>query len=109
MLFRCLDAVERLREQGLDVGLVHKPTLNVIDESMLARVGASRFVLLCESQNRNTGLGVRFGTWLLRRGLHPRYEHLGTTRSGSGGLWEQVPYQGLDSEQIVQRVRKLAA
>lgn len=109
MLFRCLDAVEGLREQGLDVGLVHKPTLNVIDEAMLARVGKSRFVLLVESQNRNTGLGVRYGSWLLARGLHPRYDHLGTTRSGSGGLWEQMAYQGLDPQSIARRARELAA
>ncbi len=109
MLFRALDAVEQLREQGLDVGLVHKPTLNVIDEAMLARVGKSPFVLLVESQNRNTGLGVRYGTWLLARGHAPRYDHLGTTRLGSGGLWEQMPYQGLDPESIAERARQLAS
>jgi transketolase C-terminal domain/subunit len=108
MVFRSLDAVERLREQGLDVGLVHKPTLNVIDDAMLARVGKSPFVLLVESQNRNTGLGVRYGSWLLARGHHPRYDHLGTTRSGSGGLWEQMAYQGLDPDSIERRVRELA-
>jgi transketolase len=108
MVFRCLDAVERLHEEGLDVGLVHKPTLNVIDEAMLARVGKSPFVLLVESQNRNTGLGVRYGSWLLARGHHPRYDHLGTTRSGSGGLWEQIAYQGLDPDSIAQRARELA-
>jgi transketolase C-terminal domain/subunit len=108
MVFRCLHAVEQLREQGLDVGLVHKPTLNVVDEAMLARVGKTSFVLVVESQNRNTGLGVRYGTWLLGHGLHPRYDHLGTTRSGSGGLWEQLPYQGLDPDSIARRVRELA-
>lgn len=109
LLFRALDAVEQLREQGLDVGLVNKPTLNVIDEAMLARVGKSPFVLLVESQNRNTGLGVRYGTWLLVRGLAPRYDHLGTTRSGSGGLWEQMLYQGLDPASIAKHARELAA
>jgi transketolase C-terminal domain/subunit len=108
MLFRALDAVERLRDQGLDVGLINKPTLNVVDEDALARVGKTRFVLLVESQNRNTGLGVRYGTWLLRAGHSPRYDHLGTTRSGSGGLWEQIPYQGLDPDSIMAAVRDLA-
>lgn len=107
MLFRCLDAVERLREQGIDVGLISKPTLNVVDEAMLARAGKSGFVLLVESQNRNTGLGMRYGTWLLERGLHPRYAHLGTSRIGGGGLWEQIPHQGLDPESIAKRVREL--
>jgi transketolase len=108
MVFRALDAVERLREQGLDVGLVHKPTLNVVDEAALARVGKTRFVLVVESQNRNTGLGARFGTWLLRSGYSPRYDHLGTSRTGGGGLWEQMPHQGLDPDSIMARVRDLA-
>jgi transketolase len=107
MLFRALDAVERAREQGLDVGLVHKPTLNVIDEAMLERVGKSPFVLVVESQNRNTGLGVRFGTWLLRRGLRPRYDHMGTIRGGGGGLWEQMTHQGLDPDAISAHIRDL--
>ena len=108
MLFRCLDAVERLRDQGLDVGLLHKATLNVVDESALARVAKTRFALVVESQNEKTGLGARYGTWLLRRGMHPRYDHLGSTRLGSGGLWEQIAHQGLSVEAIVARVEKLA-
>ena len=105
MLFRCLDAVHQLREQGLDVGLLNKPTLNVVDEQAMALVGKTSFVLVVESQNRNTGLGVRFGSWLLQRGYTPRYDHLGTTRIGGGGLWEQIAHQGLDPASIVSRVR----
>jgi len=107
MLFRALDAVERLREQGLDVGLINKPTLNLVDPVGLERAGKSGFVLVVESQNRNTGLGARYGSWLLRAGHTPRYDHLGTQRTGSGGLWEQLPHQGLDADSIVARVRDL--
>lgn len=108
MVFRCLDAVETLRANGLDVGLINKPTLNVIDEAALARVGKSPFVLVVESQNRNTGLGARYGSWLLSRGLTPRYNHLGVTRLGEGGLWEQMTHQGLDSADIQKAVQALA-
>lgn len=34
MLYRSYDAVLRCREQGLDVGLINKPTLNVVDEDV---------------------------------------------------------------------------
>lgn len=108
MLFRALDAVEQLREQGLDVGLINKTTLNCVDEAALERVGRSPFVLLVESQNRNTGLGIRYGSWLLERGYAPRYQHLGSQRGGSGGMYEQIPHQGLDPAAIVAAVRKLA-
>jgi transketolase len=108
MLFRALDAVERAREEGINVGLINKPTLNVIDETALGVAGDSPFVLVVESQNRNTGLGVRYGTWLLEHGYSPRYAHCGTTRLGSGGMYEQIPHQGLDSDSILKRIRELA-
>ncbi|HEY2733199.1 MAG TPA: transketolase C-terminal domain-containing protein, partial [Polyangiales bacterium] len=73
MLYRALDAVERLRASGIDVGLINKPTLNVVDEAAILRAGESGFVLVVESQNVKTGLGVRYGTWLLERSLTPRY------------------------------------
>jgi transketolase C-terminal domain/subunit len=106
-LYRALDAVERLKHEGLDVGLINKPTLNVVDEAMLARVGAAPFVLVVEEFNRRTGLGSRFGTWLLERGFTPKYAHLGTHQEGCGGLWEQFPHQGLDPTSIINKVKAL--
>jgi transketolase C-terminal domain/subunit/transketolase N-terminal domain/subunit len=106
-LYRALDAVERLKHEGLDVGLMNKPTLNVVDEAMLARVGAAPFVLVVEEFNRRTGLGSRFGTWLLERGFTPKYAHLGTHQEGCGGLWEQFPHQGLDPTSIMNKVKAL--
>lgn len=107
-LFRALDAVERLKQEGIDVGLINKPTLNVVDEEMLAKVGKAPFVIVTEAFNRKTGLGTRFGTWLLERGYTPKYAHLGTHKEGCGGLWEQFPYQGIDPEGIIKKVKELA-
>ncbi|MBD2198792.1 MULTISPECIES: transketolase C-terminal domain-containing protein [Calothrix] len=106
-LYRCLDAVERLKQEGLDVGLINKPTLNVVDEDAIAKIGKAPFVLVVEAFNRRTGLGSRFGTWLLERGLTPKYAHLGTYKEGSGGLWEQYPHQGIDPVGIMKKVKEL--
>ncbi|RAM49662.1 MAG: transketolase [Hapalosiphonaceae cyanobacterium JJU2] len=108
-LYRALDAVEKLKQQGIDVGLINKPTLNVIDEEMLAKVGKAPFVLVVEALNRRTGLGSRFGSWLLERGLTPKFAHLGIHKEGCGGLWEQFPYQGLDPEGIIKKVKELVS
>ena len=109
MLYRAYDAVLRLRDQGLDVGLINKPTLNVVDEEIIKKVGSSGFVLVVESQNQKTGLGSRFGTWLIERRLTPRYGYIGTVKEGCGGLQEQIPHQGLDPESIMLKVRSLTA
>jgi transketolase C-terminal domain/subunit len=104
-----LDAVERLKQEGIDVGLINKPTLNVIDEDMLAKIGNSPMVLVVESYNRKTGLGSRFGSWLLERGLTPKYAHIATHKEGCGGLWEQFPHQGIDPAGIMAKVKELLA
>lgn len=107
MLYRCLDIVERLKDEGISVGLVNKPTLNVADEEMLARLGAAGFVLVVETQNVKTGLGIRFGSWLLQRGFAPRYAFMGSQREGHGGLSEQIPFQGIGPEDITRKVREM--
>ncbi|KAK6581254.1 hypothetical protein PZA11_005945 [Diplocarpon coronariae] len=107
MVYRALDAVDRLRAEGLDVGLVNKSTLNVVDEEATRVYGAGPFVLVVESLNRKTGLGSKLGTWLLERQLRPKYQYLGTTREGCGGLGEQISHQGLDPQSVMQAIRGL--
>lgn len=58
MLYRSYDAVLRCRELGLNVGLINKPTLNLVDEQILRKIGSSPFVLVVESQNQKTGVGI---------------------------------------------------
>lgn len=59
MLYRAVDAVDRLRQEGLDVGLINKSTLNVVDEKVLKEIGSTEFVLVVESLNQKTGLGSK--------------------------------------------------
>ena len=106
MLYRSLHAVEILKKEGISIGLMNKPTLNVIDEKMISKVGNSDFVMVVESLNSKTGLGIRYGTWLLERGFTPKYSHMGTSKPGIGGQKEQIGYQGLSSEDIVERIKK---
>jgi transketolase len=106
-LYRSLDAVERLKQEGLDIGLINKSTLNVVDEEMMAKIGKAPLVMVVESFNRKTGLGSRFGSWLLERGFTPKYAYLGTHEEGCGGLWEQFPHQGIDPVGIMNKVKKL--
>jgi transketolase len=106
-VYRALDAVERLKQEGIEVGLINKATLNVVDEDMMAKIGKAPFVLVTEAFNRRTGLGSRFGTWLLERGYTPKFASLGTHEEGCGGLWEQFPHQGIDPTGIMAKVKEL--
>jgi len=107
LVYRSLDAVEKLRAEGLNVGLINKSSINVIDEDAMKMVGASKAVLVAESWNQKTGLGSKFGTWLLERGLTPKYGYMGTTREGCGGLAEQIYHQGLDPASILTKFKQV--
>ncbi len=107
MLYRCLHAVELLKKEGIDVGLINKPTLNVLDREMLPTVGTSPLALVVETQNTKTGLGMRYGTWLLENGYTTSYGYMGSHKEGRGGLSEQIPYQGMGTEDIIAKVKSL--
>ena len=106
-VYRALDAVIKLKAQGLHIGLINKATLNVYDDAMMAKLAAAPMVLVAESFNVNTGLGSRFGTELLKRGFKGRYNNIGTHREGSGGLWQQMGHQGIDTDGIQAAILEL--
>ncbi|HTV76881.1 MAG TPA: hypothetical protein VMF03_01385 [Steroidobacteraceae bacterium] len=107
-VYRALDAVITLQEQGVKVGLINKAVLNVVDQGMMSRLAAAPFVLVAEGWNVRTGLGSRFGSLLLSAGFKGRYHHIGVHREGCGGLWQQMGFQGLDSAGIQAAIKALA-
>ncbi|KOS46492.1 hypothetical protein ACN38_g2585 [Penicillium nordicum] len=108
MLYRSLDAVENLRAEGLDIGLINKPTLNVVDEETIKVYGSSPFVLVVESIAQKTGLGSRLGTHLLERKFTPKFKAMGAIKEGCGGLYEQVNAQGLGPSDIIAAVKEVS-
>jgi transketolase C-terminal domain/subunit/transketolase N-terminal domain/subunit len=107
MLYRSLDAVEKLKNQGIDLTLINKPTLNIVDENSMNKITKYDFVLVVESQNIKTGLGIRFGTWLLNYGFKGKYAYIGTSKLGKGGVSEHIDYQGLSPSDIIAKVKEL--
>ncbi len=106
-VYRALDAVITLQESGINVGLINKPTINVVDAEMMKELSAAPFVLVVEAWNVKTGLGSRFGSYLLQAGFKGKYNHIGTHMEGSGGQWQQMGHQGLDSEGIQSAIKAL--
>ncbi|MCA8989476.1 MAG: transketolase [Planctomycetaceae bacterium] len=107
-LYRALDAVITMQGNGKHVGLINKPTLNVFDPAMMKKLAQAPRVLVAEGFNVNTGLGCRFGSELLKYGFKGSYNNIGTHKEGSGGLWQQMGYQGLDPAGIMASFKALA-
>ncbi|MHB8477131.1 MAG: transketolase C-terminal domain-containing protein [Steroidobacteraceae bacterium] len=105
-VYRALDAVISLQEKGIRVGLINKPTLNVVDAEMMTKLSSVPFVLVVEGWNAKTGLGSRFGSYLLQAGFSGKYNHVGTHKEGCAGQWQQMGYQGLDPRGIAASMRR---
>ena len=106
-VYRALDAVLTLQERGLKINLINKSTVNVVDQAMMKKLAAAPFVLVVEGWNVKTGLGSRFGSYLLRFGFKGKYNHIGTHKEGAGGLWQQMGYQELDPKGIIKAIETL--
>ena len=112
-LYRALDAVEALRAEGIDIGLINKPTLNVLDTEMMERIAASPLCLVTECLGKKTGLGSKFGSWLMETehaqngGKLAKFGRIATHREGCGGLWEQAYHQGYDSESVQKKIKEM--
>lgn len=113
-VYRCLDAVEALKKEGINVGLINKPTLNVVDNTMMEKLASCNGIcLVVEPLGKNTGVGSKFGSWLLATehaqngGTLPRFASIATHREGGGGLWEQAYHQGYDSISVQKKIKQM--
>ena len=106
-VYRALDAVISLQEKGVHVGLINKATVNVVDREMMQRMANAPFVLVVEGWNVKTGLGSRFGSYLLQSGFRGKYAHIGVHKEGDGGQWQQMGHQGLDPAGIGRAILSL--
>merc|ERR1719407_309053 len=108
-LYRANDAAQRLRASGIDVGLINKSTLNILDEETTKKVGSTGFALVVEPLSSKTGVGAKYGYWLAKLGLPkmPLFDNIGINKGGEGGLWEHAYEQGYDSASIQAAVKKL--
>jgi len=112
-VYRALDAVVSLKAEGINIGLINKPTLNVVDKEMMERIASSPLCLIVESLGKKTGLGSKFGSWLLmtetaqNTGKLCKFDSIATHHEGCGGLWEQAYGQGYDSLSIQSKIKSM--
>jgi transketolase len=75
---RALETVEMLREDKLEVGVLHVPTIKPLDEATIlgeaSRTG--RMVVVAENHTIMGGLGEAVAALLLRSGVTPAFRQV---------------------------------
>lgn len=79
MTMRALDAAERLEADGVDVGVLHVPTIKPLDvATILAEAGrGGRLVATAENHTVVGGLGEAVAGVLLKNGVTPTFRMIG--------------------------------
>ena len=78
MTMRALEAIETLKADRVDVGVLHVPTIKPLDEAAILREAgrSGRLVVVAENHTIMGGLGEAIGALLLRSGVTPVFRQV---------------------------------
>ena len=109
MTMRALDAADILAKDGIDVAVLHTPTIKPLDtETILAEAGrGGRLVVTAENHSVNGGLGEAVAATLLKAGVTPGFRMIGLPDAflEAGALPTLHDMYGLSVERVAERIR----
>jgi transketolase len=78
MTMRALEAADALRKDGVDVAVLHSPTIKPLDEETIIREASrsGRLVIVAENHSVIGGLGEAVAGTLLRAGVAPGFRQI---------------------------------
>lgn len=105
MVYKALQAWQRLREQGVAVQIINVSCLSCLDSEIILQASKTGILITYEDHHIQTGLGSLIANFIAERGLAIRFRKLGIKRYGSSGKPEDLyRSQGLDVESLVRTV-----
>jgi transketolase len=109
MTMRALEAVEALRKDRVDVGVLHVPTIKPLDESTILKAASKsgRMVVVAENHTVIGGLGEAVAGVLLRAGVAPAFRQIALPDQflDAGALPTLHERYGISVEAIVKSIK----
>ena len=109
MTMRALEAVEALREDNVDVAVLHAPTIKPLDEETIVREASrsGRLVIVAENHSVIGGLGEAIAGVLLRAGVTPPFRQIALPDAflDAGALPTLHDKYGVSTNAIVQSIK----
>ncbi|QPZ92595.1 transketolase family protein [Thioclava electrotropha] len=108
MTMRALDAAELLAKDGIDVAVLHCPTIKPLDtETILAEAGKGRLLVTAENHSEVGGLGEAVARSLLRAGVTPSFRQIALPDQflEAGALPTLHDLYGLSTAKVAQQIR----
>src|SRR4030043_470705 len=108
MVYRAIQAWQKLREKGVAVQVVNISCLSDLDIDAILKAARTGTVITYEDHHIRTGLGSLIANVLAGVGLPIRFRKMGITQYGSSGKPDDLyRMQGLDVESLVQAVMEI--
>lgn len=103
-----LNAVERLRREGILCGLLNISCPLRMDEEKLRAAAQSGVVIVFEDHNVMTGAGMLISGWMMEQGICARFSKMGLEGfGGSASAKDLYTLYGLDEEALVKQIKKM--
>jgi len=105
MVYRAVQAWQKLREKGVDVQVLNISCLSDLDIEAILRSAKTGTIITYEDHHIQTGLGNLIANVLAEHRLSIRFRKMGITQYGSSGKPDDLyRMQGLDVDSLVQVV-----
>ena len=107
MVFRAVQAQQKLKQQGINVGVLKLSCPKDIDYESIKMSSQTGLIITYEDHHIQTGIGGMVGTFLAENGMKCIFRRMGITRYGtSGSPDEQLCSQELDVDTLVGVIEK---
>jgi transketolase len=105
MVYRAVQAWEKLREKGVGVQVLNISCLSDIDIDAILKAAKTGVMITYEDHHTRTGLGSLIAGVVAEHGVTTRFRKMGITQYGSSGKPDDLyKMQGLDVDSLVKAV-----
>ncbi|WP_116134686.1 transketolase family protein [Tropicimonas sp. IMCC34043] len=108
MTMRALDAATELARDGIEVAVLHSPTIKPLDrDTILAEAGKGRLLVTAENHTVIGGLGEAVAATLLRAGVTPTFRQIGLPDAflEAGALPTLHDMYGLSTKAVIAQIK----
>jgi transketolase len=113
MTMRALETAELLRQDRIELAVLHVPTIKPLDEIAILREAtrAGRLVVVAENHSVIGGLGEAIGTLLMRQGIQCRFRQIGLPDAflDAGALPTLHDRYGISAQAVAGQIRNWLA
>jgi transketolase len=105
MVYRAVQAWQKLKEKGIEVQVLNISCLSDLDVEAIQAAARTGMIVTYEDHHIQTGLGSLIANVLTEKGLGIRFRKMGIAQYGSSGKPDDLyKMQGLDVDSLVRVV-----